>query len=225
MAEPSDPPPEDRSAPPSQRRPWWQRVLGGPGPGDLRPPAAVTGALAAGAERRGWALLEEDPALAGLLAGAPLRLTAEHRAAPVVRGRAGTWDVVACEVRYLMPRGDLSYPQYAVTALPVPLPLPVLRIAPRRFLSHGGAGLLVVPTGDEEFDGRWRVLAGQDTPEVRGLVGAELQAALLAGPDVDELWTADGHLAVSRAGGYHDALLDEHTALLKAAMNGLQRAL
>jgi len=208
--------------PTGSRRSWWQRLVAGP----VDPATGLQwSGLAAAAERRCWPMLDEDPTLAPLLADAPLRLTAEHRAAPVVRGRSGTWDMLACEVRYLMPRGELSLAQYAVTALPVPLPLPALRISPRRFLSHATAGLLVVSTGAEDFDSRWRVLASQDSPEVRGLIGPELQATLLDGPDVDEVWTAAGHLAASRADGHHDALIDQHTSLLTAAMTGLQRAL
>lgn len=222
MAEPREPDPADEQTP--VRRGWWQRLLGGTEPGD--PTAALwCSGLAAAAERRGWPVQDEDRTLDGLLAGAPLRLTAEHRAAPVLRGRAGTWDLVACDVRYLMPRGDLSPAQYAVTAVPVLLPLPPIRIAPRRFLAHDSAGLLVVPTGEPDFDRRWRVLAAQDTPEVRALIGPDLQAVLLDGPDIDEVWTAAGYLAASRADGHHDALLDAQAVLLTAAMAGLQRSL
>lgn len=214
-----DPGAPDQAGP---RRGWWQRLVAGPV--DSATGLQCSG-LAPAAERRGWPMLEVDLTLGPLLAEAPLWLTAEHRAAPVLRGRSGTWDVLACEVRYLMPRGELSMAQYAVTALPVPLPLPVLRISPRRFLNHATSGLLLVPTGAPDFDGRWRVLASQDSPEVRGVIGPDLQAALLAGPDIDEVWTAAGHLAASRADGHHDVLIDQHASLLSAAMTGLQRAL
>lgn len=214
-----DPSAPDQAGP---RRSWWQRLVAGP----VDPATGLQwSGLAAAAEHRGWSMLDEDPTLAPLLADAPLRLTAEHRAAPVLRGRSGTWDALACEVRYLMPRGELSLAQYAVTALPVPLPLPLLRISPRRFLNHATSGLLLVPTGAEAFDGRWRVLASQDSPELRGVIGPDLQATLLDSPDVDEVWTAAGHLAASRADGHHDALIDVHLNLLSAAMTGLQRAL
>lgn len=224
MADRPEPEPGSEEGQAPVRRSWWQRL--GAGPPSTDPAAGPQwSGLADAAERRGWPLQDQDPTLAPLLAGAPLRLTAEHRAAPVLRGRVGTWDLLACDVRYVMPRGELSPAQYAVTALPVPIPLPVLRISPRRFLSHGTAGLLLVPTGEADFDARWRVLAEQDTPEVRGLIGPDLQAALLDGPDVDELWTAAGHLAASRADGHHEVLLDLHASLLTAAMTGLQRAL
>jgi hypothetical protein len=201
----------------------------GPGPGESAPGLATGGlpvsGLTSAAERRGWQVSAEDTSLGAVLADAPLRLTAEHRAAPVARGRVQNWEVVAFDVTYLMPRGNLSHPLYAVTAVPVPIPLPVLRVTPRRFLAHGTAGLLVLPSGDDAFDARWQVLASQDTPEVRGLVGQQLRAALLAGPDLDELWTAAGHLAVSRVDGHHGALLDDHVAALTAALAGLQRAI
>lgn len=189
------------------------------------PEEPTGGGLADAATLRGWPLQEQDESLAPVLAQSPMRLTPEHLAAPVLRGRAGTWDLLAFDVRYRMPRGDLSAAQYAVTAVPVPLPLPALRVAPARFLTHGGAGLLVLATGDESFDARWRVLVGEDTPELRGLVGPQLRAALLAGPDLDELWTAGGQLAASRAGGHHDAVLTQHVDQLTAALAGLQQAL
>ncbi|MBA3524535.1 MAG: hypothetical protein H0T85_08300, partial [Geodermatophilaceae bacterium] len=141
------------------------------------------------------------------------------------QGRAGSWDVLALEVRYRMPKGQLAPAQYAVTAMAVPLPLPLLRIAPRRFLSHGTAGLLLLPTDDEVFESRWRVLASADAPELRGISGVRLRAALVAGPDLDELWTAAGYLAVSRAGPHHGTVLSEHIGLLGEAMAGLQTAL
>ncbi len=207
------------------RRGWWQRMTEGPGPQELAAAGLAASGLAAAAERRGWPVVDEDTSLGAVLAEAPLRLTAEHRAAPVSRGRVQNWELVAFDVVYLMPKGYHSRPLFAVTAVPVPIPLPVIRVAPRRFLSPGVAGLLVLPSGDDAFDARWQLLASQDTPEVRGLVGAQLRAALLDGPDLDELWTAAGHLAVSRVDGHHDGLLEEHSALLSAAMAGLQRAL
>lgn len=176
------------------------------------------------AEQRGWPVQDEDASLAPVLTEAPLRLTAEHRAATVARGQVGSWDLLAFEVVYVMPRGDLTPPQFAITAVPVPIPLPRLRVAPRRFLTHGVGGLLVLPTGDEAFDARWQVLTAEDTPEIRGLVGEPLRAALLSTPDLDEVWTAAGHLAISRVDGHHDTLLEAHSAVLAAAMAGLQRA-
>lgn len=216
-----DPPPED--APPT-RRSWWHKLTAGSPPNSPGTELAPSG-LRVAAERRGWPVHDEDASLGAVLAAAPLRLTPEHRAVSVTRGRVQNWELVAFDVGYLMPSGYLSQPLYAVTAVPVPIPLPVVRVAPRRFLTHGAAGLLVLPSGDAAFDARWRVLASQDTPEVRGLVAEQLRAALLGGPDLDELWTAAGHLSVSRADGHHDGLLEEHSALLAAAMAGLQAAL
>lgn len=227
MAErPYDPP--DSDGPPqdaSPRRSWWRRMTEGPGPEELAAAGLSVSGLRAAAGRRGWPVHDEDASLGAVLAEAPLRLSAEHRAAPVARGRVQNWELVAFDVVYLMPKGHHSRPLYAVTAVPVPIPLPVVRVAPRRFMTHGAGGLLVLPTGEEGFDARWQVLASQDTPEARGLAGEQLRAALLPGPDLDELWTAAGHLAVSRVDGHHDGLLDEHSALLSAAMAGLQRAL
>ena len=221
-----DPSPED-AAPP--RRSWWRRVTEGQSSeplaaAGLSRSAVPTTGLAAAAERRGWPVYDEDASLGAVLAEAPLRLTGEHRAAPVTRGGVQNWELLAFDVVYLMPKGYYSQPLYAVTAVPVPIPLPVVRLAPRRFLSHGTAGLLVLTSGDDAFDARWLVLADHDTPEVRGVMGEQLRAALLGGPDLDELWTAAGHLAVSRVDGHHDGLLDEHSGLLAAAMAGLQRA-
>lgn len=212
---------------PGQRargRGWWQRLV--EGPDELAMAQGSHGwDLREAAAARGWAVRDTDPELAALLQGAPMRLSPEHLAAPVTHGHAGSWEVLALDVRYRMPKGGLAPAQYAVTAVAVPLPLPPLRIAPRRFLSHGTAGLLVLPTEDETFESRWRVLAGQDAPELRGISGPRLRAALVAGPDLDELWTAAGYLAVSRAGAHSNAVLTEHTRLLTEAMAGLQSAL
>jgi len=207
------------------RRSWWRRMTEGSDPEELAAAGLSVSGLRAAAERRDWPVHDEDASLGAVLAEAPLRLTAEHRAAPVTRGWMQNWEIVAFDVVYLMPKGYLSQPLYAVTAVPVPIPLPVVRVAPRRFLTHGAAGLLVLPSGDDAFDARWQILASQDTPEMRGMAGEQLRAALLDGPDLDELWTAAGHLAISRVDGHHDGLLDEHSALLSAAMAGLQRAL
>jgi len=219
--DPDAPEPDGTQPAASPRRRLWRRMTEGP---ELADAVAATSHLRAAAERRGWPVHDEDASLRVVLTEAPLRLSAEHRAAPVTRGRVQNWELVAFDVVYLMPNGHHSRPLYAVTAVPVPIPLPVVRVAPRRFLTHGGAGLLLLPSGDEAFDSRWRVLASQDTPEVRGLVGEQLRAALLDGPDLDELWTAAGHLAVSRVDGQHDGLIDEHSSVLSAAMAGLQRA-
>ena len=226
------------------RRGWWRRSGGGsdgPGPapgssgigagtggigdgtGDGTAPFAA--GLRAAAASRGWPVQEQDASLAAVLEQAPLRLTREYLAAPVTRGYAGSWELVAFDVVYRMPKGQVTAPLYAVTAVPVPIPLPALRVSPRRFLTRGGTGLLVLATGDDAFEARWRVLAEADTPQVRGVVTEALRAALLAGPDIDELWTAGGHLAASRADGHHDRLVTEHSALLTAAMAGLQRSL
>ncbi len=221
---PPDPDGPRESAAP-RRRSWWRRMTEGPGPEELAAAGLSPSGLTDAAARRGWPVHDEDASLATVLAEAPLRLTTEHRAAPVARGNVQNWELLAFDVVYLMPNGEYTRPLYAVTAVPVPIPLPVVRATPRRFMTHGGSGLLLLPSGDEEFDARWRVLTSQDTPEIRGLVGELLRAVLLDGPDLDELWTAAGHLAVSRAEGHHDALLEQHSALLSAAMAGLQRAL
>ncbi|MGI8531862.1 MAG: hypothetical protein ACR2KN_02555 [Geodermatophilaceae bacterium] len=227
------------------RRGWWRRSVGGsdaPGPafGSSGSGGGIEDGIEGGIEdgiapfaaglrdaaaSRGWPVQEQDASLSAVLEQAPLRLTREYLAAPVTRGYAGSWELVAFDVVYRMPKGQLTAPLYAVTAVPVPIPLPALRVSPRRFLTRGGTGLLVLPTGDDAFEARWRVLVETDTPQVRGVVTEPLRAALLAGPDIDELWTAGGHLAASRADGHHDQLLTEHSALLTAAMAGLQRSL
>lgn len=207
-----------------QRRGWWRRLTEGPDPAELEARGISLSGLRAAAEQRGWPVADEDASLGPLLAEAPLRLTPEHRAGTVARGRVGSWDLLAFEVVYLMPRGDLTAPLFAMTAVPVPIPLPRMRVAPSRFLTHGAGGLLVLPTGDDTFDARWRVLVAEDTPEVRGLVDAPLRAALLDTPDLDEVWTAAGHLAISRVDGHHDGLIELHSGVLAAAMAGLQRA-
>jgi hypothetical protein len=174
--------------------------------------------------QHGWTISDgegpEDKLLAELVATAPVRLGKDHRAASVLRGRAGTLELVAFDVLYAS--GRYRVPEYAVTAAPLLVPLPYLRLTPARFWKHRTGGLLQIPSGDAEFDTRWVLLATEDTPAVRRLVqDVALRALLLGSDDGDEFWTAAGHVAVIRPDGHRPELIEHHARLLGAVVGAL----
>jgi hypothetical protein len=177
------------------------------------------------AARQGWTLSDgtdpRDAVLQELVDTAPARrIGREHHPSGVMRGRAGSIELVAFDVRFVHKR--LSEVQYAITAAPVLLPLPRLRLSPARLWKHGTGGLLQLPSGDAEFDTRWVLLAEQDTPELRRLVAdPTLRGLLLASDDGDEFWTAAGHLAAIRPFRHRASLIEHHARLLAAALGAL----
>jgi hypothetical protein len=177
------------------------------------------------AVRHGWTLSDgtgpQDAALQQLIDTAPARrIGKDHHPAGVVRGRAGSIDLVAFDVRY--ENGRLRQVEYAVTAAPVLIPLPRMRLSPARLWKHRTGGLLQLPSGDAEFDTRWVLLTEQDTPELRRLVAdPALRGLLLASDDGDEFWTAAGHLAAIRPLQHRASLIEHHARLLGAALGAL----
>jgi hypothetical protein len=174
--------------------------------------------------QQGWTISDgtapEDAVLAELVATAPVRTTRDHRAAGVMRGRAGVLELVAFDVVFVDKR--YTVPQYAVTAAPVLLPLPGLRLSPARFWRHRTGGLVPVPSGDEAFDARWVLLAAEDGEAVRRLVADPAVRGLLLGTDDgDEFWAAAGHLAAIRPDGHRPELLEHHARLLTAMVAAL----
>jgi hypothetical protein len=176
------------------------------------------------AVQQGWTVSDgtgpEDAVLAELLAAAPVRLSKDHRAAGVMRGRAGSIDLVAFDVLYAS--GRYQVPEYAVTAAPLLLPLPRMRLTPARFWKHRTGGLLQIPSGDEEFDARWVLLAAEDSPQLRRLVqDPTVRGLLLGSDDGDEFWTAAGHVAAVRPDGHRPSLIEHHARLLTAVVGAL----
>jgi hypothetical protein len=210
-----------------------QAVPGGVTWGRPRPPSVVEQVFRYQGDpvgAQGWALQQgwtisdgtapEDAVLAELVATAPVRTTRDHRAAGVMRGRAGALELVAFDVVFVDKR--YTVPQYAVTAAPVLLPLPGLRLSPARFWRHRTGGLVPVPSGDEAFDARWVLLAAEDGEAVRRLVGDPAVRGLLLGTDDgDEFWAAAGHLAAIRPDGHRPELLEHHARLLTAMVSAL----
>jgi hypothetical protein len=172
----------------------------------------------------GWELSDgtvpRDAVLADVLAGSPLRLGRQARPAGVLRGRAGTLELVAFDVVEPAGRGWLS--RYGVTAAPLLAPPPYLRLSPARFWKHRTGGLLQLPSGDPEFDTRWTLLTAEDSAPARRLVGdVVLRRLLLDTDDGDEFWVAAGHLAVVRPDGQRPDLVQHHARLLAAAVPAL----
>jgi hypothetical protein len=177
--------------------------------------------------QHGWTVSDgtapEDAALAELVATAPVRATRDHRPTGVMRGRVGTVELVAFDITFVDKR--YSVPEYAVTAAPVLLPLPGLRLSPVRFWRHRTGGLLHVPSGDDAFDARWALLTAEDGLAVRRLVGDETVRGLLLGSDDgDEFWAAAGHLAAVRPDGQRPELVEHHARLLGAMVAALAGA-
>ena len=176
------------------------------------------------AVQHGWTVSDgtrpEDAVLADLVASSPVRAHKDHRAAGVLRGMAGTLELVAFDVVYTS--GNYRVPQYAVTAAPLLRSVPGLRLSPARLWKHGTAGLVPVTSGNEAFDTRWQLFAAEDGPEARRLADdPAVQGLLLATDDGDEFWTAAGHLAAIRPDGHRPSLIEHHARLLTAMVGAL----
>jgi len=174
--------------------------------------------------QHGWTISDgqgpADAVLGDLLATAPVRPGKEARPAGVLRGRAGTLELVAFDIAY--PLGRSLVPKYAVTAAPLLGSVPALRLSPARFWRHRTGGLVPILSGNEAFDARWLLLAAEDTPQVRRLVqDPAVQGLLLGTDDGDEFWTGAGHLAAIRPDGHRPQLIEHHTRLLTALVGAL----
>jgi hypothetical protein len=174
--------------------------------------------------QHGWTISDgqgpQDAVLRDLLASAPVRPGKEARPASVLRGRAGTLEVVAFDIVY--PLGRSVVPRYAVTAAPLLGTVPGLRLMPARFWRHRTSGLVPVTSGNDAFDARWLLLAAEDGPQVRRLVqDAAVQGLLLGTDDGDEFWTGAGHLAAVRPDGHRPLLIEHHVRLLTALVGAL----
>jgi hypothetical protein len=197
-------------------------------PQELAPPLpdpADPWGMLAWAGSMGWSTSDgtgpEDAALAELVRGAPVRPGREDRPGNVVRGRGPGIDLVACDVLSPLGRGRWVS-THAITAAPVLGAVPAFRLAPTRFWRHRTGGLLQVPSGDPEFDARWALLAAEDGPVVRAVVGDPVVRQLLLGSDDgDELWTAAGFVAAVRSDGQRPALVEHHARLLVAVLGAL----
>jgi hypothetical protein len=176
------------------------------------------------AVRHGWTVSDgsapQDAVLRDLLAAAPVRLGKEHRPAGVLRGRFGQLELVAFDVVFPL-RGGVQF-EYAVTAAPLLGAVPRLRLSPARLWKHGTGGLLQIPSGDPEFDLRWVLLAAEDGPQVRRLVGdPTVRGLLLGSDDGDEFWTGAGHVAAVRPDAHRPLLVEHHGRLLTAIVGAL----
>ncbi len=228
---------------PPQEAPARGRGLFGPrrprSPGEVEKVFAYQGDTVGAqgwALQQGWEISDgtgpNDAGLAVLIATAPTRLTRDHRPAGVMRGRYGNLDLVAFDVVYADTRRVV--PEYAVTAAPVLATLPGLRLSPARFWRHRTGGLFPIPSGDAEFDSRWVLLAAEDTPSVRRLVGdPTVRGLLLGSDDGDEFWSAPvgqpgaltgGYVAAIRPDGQRPELIEHHARLLSAVVGALAAA-
>jgi len=174
--------------------------------------------------QHGWTISDgegpQDAPLRDLVASAPVRPGKEARPASVLRGRAGTLEVVAFDIVY--PLGRSVVAKYAVTAAPLLGAVPGLRLSPARLWRHRTGGLVPVPSGNEAFDARWLLLAAEDGPQVRRLVqDPAVQGLLLGTDDGDEFWTGAGHLAAIRPDGHRPLLIEHHVRLLTALVAAL----
>jgi hypothetical protein len=174
--------------------------------------------------QRGWTISDgttpEDAALQELVASAPVRMSKDHRPGSVLRGRAGSLELVAFDAVYAS--GRYLVPEYAITAAPLLGTPPALRLSPARLWKHGIGGMVQIPSDNPDFDRRWQLLAGEDGPQVRRLAAdADVQRLLLGTDDGDEFWTAGGWLAAIRPDGHRPELIEHHTRLLTALVGAL----
>ena len=182
--------------------------------------------------QQGWTVSDgsgpEDAVLADLLATAPVRPGKEARPAGVLRGRAGSVELVAFDVVY--PAGRQWVAKYAVTAAPMLGAMPTLRLSPARLWKHRTGGLVPIASGNDAFDARWQLLAAEDSPQVHRLVqDPAVQGLLLGTDDGDEFWTsaahggtwAGGFLAAIRPDGHRPQLIEHHARLLNAIVSAL----
>jgi hypothetical protein len=175
--------------------------------------------------QHGWTVSDgagpADAPLADLIASAPMmRLSKDHRPASVLCGRMGPLEMVAFDVVYAS--GRYVVPQYAVTAVPMLGTVPRFRLSPARFWKHRVGGLVQIPSGNEAFDLRWVLLAGEDSPQLHRLVqDPTVQGLLLGTDDGDEFWSGAGHVAAVRPDGHRPELLEHHARLLSALVGAL----
>lgn len=174
--------------------------------------------------QRGWTISDgttpEDAVLQPLITSAPPRLSKDHRPGSVLRGRAGSLDLVAFDAVYAS--GRYVVPEYAITAAPLLGAPPALRLSPARLWKHGVGGMVQIPSEDPDFERRWMLLAAEDGPQVRRIVGDDdVRRLLLATDDGDEFWTAGGLLAAIRPDGHRPELIEHHTRLLTALVGAL----
>jgi hypothetical protein len=108
--------------------------------------------------------------------------------------------------------------------------VPRFRLSPARFWKHRVGGLVPVASGNETFDLRWSLLAGEDSPQLHRLVqDPTVQGLLLGTDDGDEFWSAagrggggaGGHIAAVRPDGHRPELLEHHARLLTALVGAL----
>lgn len=180
-------------------------------------------ALTEWAQTHGWERSDgdsaEDAPLVDLIASAPMRLDAYHRARGVVRGQFGSWRMSAFEIVY--ERGRDRVRRYAVTAAPSLMPQPIMRLVPARFWSHKTGGMLALPSGDEVFDSRWTLLVAEDSAMARSLLAEPVRALLLASEDRDEIWYGAGQLAIARTDNHYPDLLSWHAQVLSTLLAAL----
>jgi hypothetical protein len=206
----------------------WSGEASGPAGSAEAPAARPDPAAAPEWTPAGWAFSDgagpRDAALGELIATAPVaRLGPDYLPERVLRGRFGSLELVAFDVVFVSRR--YRVPQYAVTAAPLLLPVPVLRLSPARLWKHRAGGLLHLPSGDPELDARWVLLTAEDAPAVRRLAADPgVRALLLESDDGDEFWSAAGHLSAIRPDGHNPALLEHHGRLLTAMVGALMSA-
>ena len=152
---------------------------------------------------------------------APVRPGKDARPAGVLRGRAGTLELVAFDVAY--PLGRSLVPKYAVTAAPLLGAVPRLPALPRPVLAAPApAGSSRSPAGT-----RRSTPAGCCSPArtPRRCAGSSqdpaVQGLLLGTDDGDEFWTGAGHVAAIRPDGHRPQLLEHHARLLTALVGAL----
>ncbi|RZU33808.1 hypothetical protein [Blastococcus saxobsidens] len=174
--------------------------------------------------QQGWTVSDgttpQDAPLAEVIASSPVRATKDHRPGNVLRGRAGSLELVAFDVVYAS--GRYVVPEYAITAAPMLGTGPGFRLSPARFWRHRTGGMVPLASGDPAFDARWLLLAAEDDPRLHRLAQDPAVHGLLLGTDDgDEFWSGAGHVCAVRPDGHRPQLLEHHARLLSAIVAAL----
>jgi hypothetical protein len=148
------------------------------------------------------------------------RIGDDHHPRNVRAGDAGQAQGLAFEIGVDAATGWI--PEWAVTALTCAPSAPTVRWTPARLWSHNPTKLVQLPSGNADFDARWRILSTSDD-ELSRRVAADpaAQQALLATDDGDDTWTAAGHVAALRPDGHRPELLTHHLQLLSVLKGSL----
>lgn len=171
--------------------------------------------LAEFARNRGWLYVDEDSSLTRRYTFAPFGQGDRRHARNVLRGQQSGHGLVAFDYSYRTrsdSRNNGTTHRYAVCALSLPGPLPLLQVTPENLLTRFGnaLGLADIELESEDFNRRFRVHAN-DPKFASDVLTARTMQLLLARPAFS--WRIAGTDVVS----WQDGRLSPAGVLMAAA--------